>query len=83
MKCFDFAGNKSTDQNKCPHLLTTASLAVSKQILHSKAGLSESLSLLPPLFPDSDVSALIFTLESVQIWLGTKVTEVLSYAFYG
>ena len=39
----------STHQNRCPHMLTTASFAVSKHILHSK--LSPSPPSPPPWLP--------------------------------
>lgn len=42
-----------TDQNKCPQRLTTASRAVSKQILHSSIR-SSCLSSSPPASPPGD-----------------------------
>lgn len=52
---------KHGQQNKCPHILTTASLAVSKQILHSNIESSFFVPLDSPLSPDfASVSEKLF-----------------------
>jgi len=49
---------RPTYQNKCPHMLTTASLAVSRQILHSNILSSFSFSS-PLLFLEKPAAAIL------------------------
>ena len=53
-------------QNKCPHMLTTASLAVSKQILHSYDVSDELVLQFASLFDDESL-------------LGLEISELMAF----
>ena len=76
MKARKGGGLKNTPyQNKCPHMLTTASLAVSRHILHSNAAFCS-----PPLAPEDDPSAPSLEDEAVALILlraWTKLCRII------